>query len=229
MTFLTLIHGKGGSGKSTFANTAPAPRLILDCEGKSMLLKGRKVYWDPAVEKAPEDQPLVVVKITDWDTLVQVFGHLQVNNPFRSCVFDSLTVAQSLLIKKLYGTNAMKIQDYGEILRRMMSLVESFYHQLGFETLTLLAVSVKEEGELRPFFVGKLMAALEYLVVVTGYTHAERSEDGELIQKMLVQPFDGFVAKDNTWCFGTTIEKPNLSDMYDTFTKYIEQQELEIA
>ena len=48
-----LIHGDAGTGKSWLGNTVPAPRLILDAEGRSIYLPGGpKVTWDPR-EQAP--------------------------------------------------------------------------------------------------------------------------------------------------------------------------------
>src|SRR6266516_4777823 len=42
-----LIHGDTKLGKSTLANTAPKPCLVLDAEGSWRFTIGRKIYWNP--------------------------------------------------------------------------------------------------------------------------------------------------------------------------------------
>jgi hypothetical protein len=226
-TLLTLIHGESGVGKSTFGNTGPTPRLILDAEGKSKYLKGKKVYWDPMIDEPP-DAPLVVVDVSDWTILQAVYQQLSVKNPFRSVVFDSLTIAQKRLIRHLYGTEKLDWDNYGEIQRIIESLIESFYRKLGLDTLTLLTGSHEEKRAVRPFLVGKVMNSLAYYVDVVGYMYAER-KDGEITRSMLVQPVDGYVAADNIGIFGTVLQDPNLTDMHQLLTKHMEQLEEEQA
>ena len=74
-----LVHADTKVGKSTFGNTTPAPRLLLDAEAAYRFLPGTKVFWDPMTEEPPKlgrgrvsaklDSP---VEDIAWDTCVVV-------------------------------------------------------------------------------------------------------------------------------------------------------------
>ena len=48
-----MVYGESKVGKSTFAVTAPYPRLMLDVEGGHRFLPIVVKYWDPLREEPP--------------------------------------------------------------------------------------------------------------------------------------------------------------------------------
>ena len=73
-----LVHADTKVGKSTFANTSPAPVLYLDVEAAHRFLPRKKVFWDPVREAPPEvgrgrvsAQSSEVVDV-DWEICVVI-------------------------------------------------------------------------------------------------------------------------------------------------------------
>lgn len=217
-----IVHGESGTGKSWLADTAPAPRLILDAEGGSRFTpSGPKVYWDPMREEPPTGQETVIVMVRDFAMMATVFQWLNAgNHDFESIVLDSVTELQKRCIDAIVGTAQMKIQDFGELLREMESLVRRF-RDLHMHPVNPIPVSVlvtttqmDDKGTFRPHVQGQLKLSMPYYVDVVGYLHAAvNQESGQMERRLLVQNIPGFIAKDRTNRLGYEVTDPNIQTM----------------
>lgn len=215
-----VIHGESGSGKSWLADTAPAPRLILDSEGGVKWTPSKKVYWNPMKgEPIPKTEETCVVTVKDFATLGTVYNKLASgDHPFRSVVLDSLTEIQKRCLDGIAGTDAAKMQDWGELLRKMEGLVRAFRdltlnNGKSLHNVTFVCGSQMKDGTVRPHVQGQLGLTLPYFLDVVGYLHVGMTEDGQVGRKLLVTPVNGFTAKDRTGRLGFEVINPSITEM----------------
>lgn len=216
-----VVHGESGVGKSWFADTAPAPRLILDVEGGVRFTPSEKVAWDTRQEPAGvTDTALVTVR--DLSAVQQAFQWLNAGkHPFRSVVIDSLTEAQKRAVDQIAGTAQMKTQDWGSLLRKMESLVRAFrdltVHPVKpLECVVFVCGSrTGEDGIIRPNLQGQMGTTLPYYVDVVTHLAVGLGEAGELVRIGTFAPVGGVVAKDRTARLGTTMTDPTIPQMFD--------------
>lgn len=230
-----LIHGPSKSGKSWLANTAPGPRLVLDAEGNTRFLRGRKTEWKNTFEPPPADDgtwDTCVVYIRDFTTLSHVYQWLSAGkHPFRSIILDSLTEVQQKCVDMIAGVEAMRIQDYGELARKVSSLVRQYRDLLVHPTNPLDAVvytaqtKQNQDGKWFPFVQGQLATSLPYYVDLVGYLKAEIKEEDGFTNYLLTKPHIAFEAGDRTGIFPQYITNPNIADMLESFCKEINQGE----
>lgn len=227
---LTLVvHGNSGAGKSWFADTAPAPRLILDAEGGFRFTPtakaGKTVVWDPL--KEPPDmtgKDAAVVLTRDFATVNHVYQWLNSGqHPFRSVVLDSLTEIQKRCVDSIAGQNQMRTQDWGELLRRMEAQVRSFrdltmHPTTPVEVVAYICMTKDKDGGKRPNIQGSLADSLPYFVDVVGYLFVQRDEADieQFKNRLLVQEHNGVVAKDRTDSLGFIVDDPRLDTMLET-------------
>ena len=210
-TLTALLHGDPGVGKSWAGASTPAPRLILDVEGRGKFTPGRKIFWDPRTQAVPTydgSWDTCIVLCTDFDLLPQVHAILRTGqHPFVSATVDSLMMAQKRFIDKLAGLNSVTTPQWGDILRNLEGMVRD-YHDLTMYPATGIKVvvftvgeddPVGGDGKNRPLLQGQLRRTVAYFVDVVGYMFAQASEDGQATNRfLLVHPRPNIVAKDNT-------------------------------
>jgi hypothetical protein len=200
-------------GKSTFANTAPAPRLLLDAEAAARFLPGRKVYWDPMRDSPPGLDPTTgvatydgtwdtcVVAVRDYGVMVRVLQWLQSGqHGFESLIVDSISEIQKRLKDQMTGGNGeMDQRKWGEILTHMEALIRQLRDLTEHPTKPLTAVVLTAMTEMRdnkwrPYVQGSLRVTLPYFIDVVGYMFVQQlpSEDptkpGAEIRRMLTRP-----------------------------------------
>jgi len=222
---LTLVvHGESGAGKSWLADTAPAPRLVLDVEGGVRFTPSKKVEWDPRVRPPEPDGTwdTAVVTTTNLDVVRRAFDWLaQGQHPFRSVIVDSLTEAQKRTIDDIAGTAQLTMQHYGELLRKGDSLVRNFrdltMHPSRPVEVVVFVCGSREKGQdhpvIRPALLGQMAEQIGYTVDVMGYLSVDVSVDGQLERRMQFVQLDGVAAKDRTGRLGTTMINPSIPDM----------------
>lgn len=219
-----VIHGESGVGKSWLADTAPAPRLVLDAEGGSKFTPSQpKIFWDPLREEPPRGElETVQCLVRDFDTMTRVFQWLNSGqHDFSSVIWDSLTEIQKRCLDAIVGVNIPTTQDWGTLLRQMEGLVRQ-YRDLSNHPLKPLSVvcflattELDEIKERRPNVQGKLRLTLPQFVDVVGYLYTKQGESGTLERILLTQPYPGFVAKDRTNRLEPAITDPNLERMLE--------------
>lgn len=218
-----LVHGPSKSGKSHFADTAPSPRLFLDAEGNTRWLKSKKVQWDPRNPPPEYDGSweTCVVRVRDFSTMGSTFQWLQAGkHPFKSVALDSISELQQRCVDAIAGTDAMRIQDYGELFRKVSQLVRSYRDLLDHPTNPLTAVIItamtKQDasGVWKPYVQGQLATALPYYIDLISYLHADVVPEGEpFVNKLLTRHHQFYEAGDRSGMLPSVIENPNLEQM----------------
>lgn len=208
-----IVHGDWGSGKSWLAQTAPAPRLVLDAEGGADFTFGRKVDWKDTKSAPPsmEGKDTCVVRVRKLDDLREVAQWLvRGKHPFTSVVIDSLSEVQKRIIDEVTGTEKMEWDDWGVLFRRGEALVRQFrdlkYNEVKPVTCIVFAAGTAERGKevtkLQPYVQGQLGKTLEGFVDIVGMLRLDREEEGGgLVHRLYVRPIDNVSAKDRTHTF----------------------------
>lgn len=229
-TWTLLIHAASKTGKSWLLDTLPAPRLILDVEGRARFTPSSpKVYWDPKAGPPPEagDWVTCVAAVPDYDTLEAAFKWLRSGqHPFVSVGVDSLMEAQKRAKDIVVpGIDALRTQDWGELLRRLERLVRD-YRDLrlvpatGVKVIAFLAGTREtDNGTKEPLLEGAIRDAVPYYLDTVGYLYKAQREDGSLVRGLLVDQQPGFVAGDGTGRIvakhGPVVWDPNLTELFD--------------
>lgn len=220
-----VLHGESGVGKTTLADTAPGPRLILDAEGGSRFTPSRKIGWDglgapPAYDGTWDTCVVVVRSFTQISTVFQWLNSGQ--HHFKSVVLDSLTEMQKRVLDDVAGTEQPTTQDWGALLRRMEALVRQFrdlttHPTNPLEAIVLVCPTSEKSGRYRPHVQGQLGITLPYFVDVVGYLYVQADQaTGVLQRRLLVQPSGQFDAKDRTGRLGNEVVEPTITGMLDT-------------
>lgn len=197
-------------GKSTFANTAPAPRLLLDAEAAARFLPGTKVYWDPLRDAPPACDgtwETCIVPVREYGTMIRVMQWLQSGQHcFESVIIDSISEIQKRLKDQITGgVGDMDQRKWGEILTHMEALIRQLRDLTEHPTnpltaVVLTAMTEMRDGKWRPYVQGSLRITLPYFIDVVGYMFVQQlpSEDpskpGVEIRRMLTRPHTQFEA-----------------------------------
>lgn len=200
-TLSILIHADAKEGKSTLTSTVPHPALILDAEGSWKFIDEagfasgvplRKKTWNPAIEPIPRHDgtwDVVRVHVDSWQTMQYVYQHLtQSDHDFRSLVLDSITEVQRRCKANIKGGGQMQIQQWGQLLDQMDSLIRGFRDLSALpNTLTcvvFVAETKMDEGKWRPFMQGQIRYTMPYWVDICGYLFTELRPNGDKTDKI---------------------------------------------
>lgn len=223
----TTVHAESGVGKSWFADTGPAPRLILDAEGGSKFTpSGPKVFWDPITGPPPLQQETIVVMVRNFNDMVYSYQWLNSGqHDIQSVALDSITELQKRCkdaIRTAESVAQFRIQDWGTLLDDMELLVRQFrdlwMHPVNPVPVTTFIATTQrdDDGVYRPDVQGKLRLSLPYFTDVVGFLYPEMNpETQKMDRKMLVQPAPGYIAKDRTDRLGTVLVNPSITTMQD--------------
>jgi hypothetical protein len=173
-----MVYGESKVGKSSFAVTAPYPRLMLDVEGGHRFLPINIKYWDPLTEEPPLADgtwDTVVVKVNDYDVVMKAFQWLQSGkHQFKSLIIDSISELQVKCMDNIAGTEQMKMQQWGELLRHMGALLRdlrdlTMHPTQPLEAVILTAMARKgQDGVYRPYLQGQLAIQAPYFYDILG-------------------------------------------------------------
>lgn len=229
-----LVHGEAGVGKSRLGATTPAPRLILDAEGRAKYLPCAvgTVYWD--VNQAPPAYDgtwdTCIAVVPDFKTMDLVYRWLQSGqHPFVSVVVDSLMEIQKRLIDETVGLDAVAQQDWGTILRKLEKLVRDYRDLVLVPSnptdVVLMTVGSREtNGKMRPMLQGQMATSVPYFMDIVGYLYTTFNvEDQTVSRSLLVQPTNIAVAKDGTdrlTGIGTSIPNPSIYEIFSLLNSF---------
>ena len=187
-----LVYGESKVGKSTLAATAPYPRLMLDVESGHRFLPINVRYWDPMREAPPVADgtwDTTVVIVHDYRTVDKVYEWLRSGqHQFRSLIIDSISELQDRLLTQLAGDEAIKMQQWGEVLRKMGGLLRNIrdlttHPTNPLEAVVLTAMAVKgQDGVYRPYLQGQLRVQAPYLYDILGAIAVETVQNPDPTQ-----------------------------------------------
>lgn len=202
-----LLHGDPKTGKTSLAETAVGPRLILDAEGGTDWLASTTIQWDPRQGPPPsglEGDVSVVVHTTDWETVEAVNRFLQKGtHEFRSVILDSLTELQKQC-KRAITDSGMKIQDWGTLYDRMDPVLREIRdltkHPINpLWTVVIVALSNTKDDKIIPDIQGSMSRSLAGQMDTIGFLRiGSMNADGGQDREMLVDARQGVYAGDRT-------------------------------
>lgn len=179
-----LAYGESGAGKSSFAVTSPYPRLLLDVESGYRFLPINAKMWDPMREQPPVADgtwDTCVVIIHDYNTVLRVYEWLRSGqHQFKSLIIDSISELQDRLLVQLAGEEQVKMQQWGEVLRKMGGLLRNIRDLTTHPTNPLEAIiltamaKTDKDGVYHPYLQGQLAVQAPYLYDILGAIAVER-------------------------------------------------------
>lgn len=222
-----MVYGESKVGKSTFAVTAPYPRLMLDVEGGHRFLPINVKYWDPMSEEPPKADgtwDTCVVLVHDYDTVLKAYQWLQAGqHQFKSLIIDSISELQVKLFDKIAGTDALKMQQWGEILRHMGSLLRdlrdlTMHPTAPLEAIILTAMaSPDRDGRYHPYLQGQLRVQAPYFydilgaIAVESFPNPDPMKPPYKVRRMYVERTDKYEAGERVQGrLGPIVEQENL-------------------
>jgi AAA domain len=182
-TLTILVFGESKVGKSTFAMTSPAPRVVLDVEKGTRFIPGlRIVTWDPRSDEPPVEDgtwDTCLVDVHDYDTVLRAYQWiLSGRTPFRSVIIDSISELQAKVIEKIAGRNQVKMQDWGDILRHITGLLRDMRDMVALPTnkvecLVMIAMAREFNGKKTAYLQGQSAVVAPFIVDICGYLTIE--------------------------------------------------------
>lgn len=223
-----LVYGESGVGKSSFAVTAPYPRLMLDVEAGHRFLPINVKYWDPFREAPPVADgtwDTVVVNIHDYNTVNKVYEWLRSGqHQFRSLIIDSISELQVKFFDQIAGDEQIKMQQWGEVLRKMGGLLRNLRDLTTHPTNPLEAVvltAMEDENKTtavaRPYLQGALRVQAPYLFDILGamttetFPNPDPTQPPYKVRRMYIERTDRHEAKERVQGkLGSIIEQGDL-------------------
>jgi hypothetical protein len=227
VTLTGLVHGESKVGKSWLGDTVPAPRLIIDAEGRAKYTPSQpKVVWDPLREAPPVYDgtwETCVVNVVDFNTVQYTYNWLQSGqHPFVSTTLDSTMEIQNRCVDTIAGMEQLSQQQFGELKRRMESQIRSFRDLTMIETNPLrcvifIAGTKDVNGKMVPLLQGALRDTMPYQMDFCGYLFKVPTTDGiTYARRLWLEQVPQFVAGDGTGRFPQYIDNPNIGQMFAT-------------
>jgi hypothetical protein len=122
----------------------------------------------------------VVVQVRDYDVVLKAFQWLQSGkHQFKSLIIDSISELQVKCMDNIAGTEQMKMQQWGELLRHMGHLLRDLRDLTSHPTQPLEAVvmtamaSRGQDNRMHPYLQGQLKVQAPYFYDVLGYISNE--------------------------------------------------------
>jgi AAA domain len=222
-----LVYGGSKVGKSTFAVSAPYPRLMLDVEGGHKFLPIIVKYWNPLTEEPPVADgtwDTVVVRVHEYETVLKAYQWLQLGkHQFKSLIIDSISELQVKCIDNLAGSEQMKMQQWGELLRHMGGLMRdlrdlTMHPTNPLEAVVLTAMESKDmDGKYGPYLQGQIKVQAPYLYDILGalaietYPNPDPMQPPYKARRMYVEGTDKYQAGERVQGrLGSVVEQGDL-------------------
>lgn len=234
-TLSALIEGPSGAGKSWFGSTTPAPRLIIDLEGRAKYTPNGRgaTEWDGTSDPMtlPKSKTRTyILRTTDLADVAMARQWLRSGkHPFKSVTMDSLMEAQMRAATDIRpGVQAFRQQDWGMLLRSMEDVVRDI-RDLTMEPASGIKCAVfiagvqfdHDSGLQRPLMSGAITKRVPYWMDLVGFFEKVRLEDGSVQRRLWIdqRPENDLEVKDGTddiiTKFGGCLVSPTFEQMYD--------------
>lgn len=220
-----IIHGRSKVGKSWMGDTSPAPRVILDAEAGSRFTPSKKVLWNPSEPPPKSDGTweTAIVPIRSFKDVSQSYQWLNSGkHPFRSVILDSISEVQQKAVDDIAGVNAMRTQDWGELLRKVSDVVRKFRDLTvnpvrPMDAVLFIAMTKQsQDGMWRPHLSGQLGTTFPYYCDITGYLGIVQEDDGTITRRLFIGPTPGYETGERVGGrLGTYIDNPSITTMIE--------------
>lgn len=219
-----VIYGPSKSGKSTLGDTTPAPRVVLDAEMGSRFTPSRKIAWDPVMYAPPVPDgtwDTAIVTVRDYQTVSKAYEWLNSGqHPFKSAILDSISEIQQRGVDDIAGSDIMKTQDWGTLLRRVSEMVRNFrdlttHPTNPMDAVIFIAMAKNVDGEgWRPHVQGQLATTLPYYVDLCAYLQKVNLEDGTSVRRLFIDNVPGYLVGERVGGrLGNYIDNPTITGM----------------
>lgn len=226
-----LVHGASKAGKTTFANTAPYPRLLFDVESASRFLNCVKVVWDPMREAPPVADgtwDTCIVYVREYETIKKGYEWLQTGqHQFRSVIIDSISELQVRCAEQIAGRGQMQTQHWGELLRDMAGLCRdlrdlTMHATNPLEAVVLTAMTRNQDDIWKPYLQGQLGVVAPYFFDITGYLYVETEQPDPTaapveVRRLLTRKHPQYEAGERVGGrLPAVLDNPSIEQMLDT-------------
>lgn len=227
------LHGMFLAGRSmipthnsTLGDTTPAPRVVLDAEMGSRFTPSRKIEWDPVRYAPPVPDgtwDTAIVTVRDYATVNKAYEWLNSgNHPFKSVILDSISEIQQRGVDAIAGSDIMKTQDWGTLLRQVSETVRKFrdlttHPVTPMDAVIFIAMAKKPDNESwRPYVQGQLATTLPYYVDLCAYLQQVTLEDGTSVRRLFIDNVPGYLVGERVGGrLGQYIDNPTVTGMLD--------------
>jgi hypothetical protein len=137
-------------------------------------------------------------------------------HPFSSVILDSVSEMQQRCVDNMVGTNPMKQQDWGQLLRIVSDTIRKFRDLITHPThplwaVVFIAMTGERTSKWKPLVQGALRDTLPYYVDVCGYMFIDQPLDGPSARRLLVAPNAEFEAGERVGgVLGAVIDNPTI-------------------
>lgn len=226
-----LVHGASKAGKTTFAATAPYPRLLLDVESASRFLPGIKKVWDPIREAPPAADgtwDTCVVYVREYEAVKKAYEWLQTGqHQFRSVIIDSISELQVRCAEQIAGRGQMQTQHWGELLRDMAGLCRdlrdlTMHATNPLEAVVLTSMTRNKDDIWSPYLQGQLGVVIPYFWDITGYLYVEQEQPDPTqppveVRRLLTRKHPQYEAGERVGGrLPAVVDNPNIEEMITT-------------
>lgn len=189
-----LVHGPSKAGKSLMGVSTPSPRVLLDVEAAHRFLPIRSVMWNPATAPPVPDGTwdTAVVDVRSTKDAEAALKWLQSGkHGFKSVTLDSVSEYQARVLDDITGRSQAKLQDWGEVLRRLRGYVGDLRDLTTHPTNPLSAVvvtamtKVEQDGRSYPWLQGQMKTIIPYLLDLILYVDVTPNRDTGLEERFL--------------------------------------------
>lgn len=231
-----LLIGPSKSGKSTQSMTTPAPRLIIDMEGRSRFTDAGKdaVFWNGTDDplKLPKSKSRTyILETRKIATIEQALKWLKSgNHPFISIVFDSVMEARWEVTQDFYpGYTEIPRNGYGAPNKKFEFLMRSFRDLSDKESpgpiqcvMFISGANLEiESGKIKPMIKGEIGKQIPYWMDVVAYIDVEQQKGGTPKHKSWIKQREkndlevGDGTKLIVETLGSPVENLSVQDMFD--------------
>ena len=240
-----LVHGTAKAGKTTFAMTAPAPRLLFDVEKASRFLKNKKVHWNPMDGSPPPAYDgtwdTCVVTVHDFSVVLKAHDWLKSGkHPFKSVILDSISELQQEAMEAITHRKQAKMQDWGVLLQQVGGFARDLRDLTTnpvspLDAVVITSMSTVEDEVLKPYLQGGLKAQIPYLYDITGYLYVKEylnqdTNEWYPVRSLLTKKNKDIEAGERVQgMLPDTVHHPNIEQMLDAIFGPIEEAPAQAA
>lgn len=230
-----VVHGHSKVGKTTFAMTAPYPRLLLDVEAAARFLPNKMIEWDPLTQPVPVADgtwDTCVVDIDNFAIAQKAFDVLKSGrHQFRSVILDSVSELQAKVIEDINSRMQFQTQHWGQLLTKLSFYCRDLRDLLKdkknpIEVVVITAMTKKYDtksdgsgGIYKPFLQGQISAQLPYWFDVTSYLFEQQVMDPDTKQPVTMRRL--LCDKNNEYEAGNRANIPPIVD-YPSIEKLLD-------